>query len=362
MNPESLARRLGATALVASLMVAPSLAAAQTPSDDGRQLFQYGRTYYDQRRWAEALDAFRRSSDVLPSPNTRLYMGRCLRELGRNAEAWSELEDAAHDADERASQDSRYARTAETARQESGALADRVAFLVIEPPTQVSGVTVSVNSRAFRAERLGRLYAVEPGSITVDATASGYAPFHTTSTLAAGQQARVTITLSPVGAVTSMAPQTNAITVLSAGDRGALPVASVVPQQQRSPWRAVGVTAMSAGLVLGAIGIYTGLRVMSIREDLDARCGNGCGPNPSSDVLAQVDEGRNMALYTNILWGAGGALLVGGAIAFFASGGSAQELYAPTYARRTAPRLAPRATWSPFVDPAAGRAGVTGSF
>lgn len=362
MSPEpAFARWLRPLALAASLILAPTLAAAQQPAgpDAGREFFQYGRGFYEQRQYAQALDAFRRSADALPSPNTRLYVGRCLRELGRNAEAWFELERAADEADNRGQGDPRYARTADTARQEAGALADRVAFVVIEPATQAPGVTVSVNGRAFPIERMGRLYAVDPGAITVDASASGYAPFRTTATLSAGQQARVALNLVPAGMAGSMAPTSNAFTVLSVGDRGALPVASVVAQPpQRSPWRAIGVTTMSLGLVAGAIGIYTGLRTASIRSDLDAACPSGCGPRPSSAVRAQVEEGENMALYTNILWGAGAALVVGGGIAFFASGGSAQELYTPTFARRARPRIA----WSPYVDPTRGSLGLTGSF
>ncbi len=357
MSPELFARRLRPLALAASLLLAPTLAHAQQTAgpEEGRQYFQYGRNYYERSRWAEALDAFRRSSDALPSPNTRLYVGRCLRELGRNAEAWFELERAADEADARQPQDPRYARTADTARQESGALADRVAFLVIEPSAQAPGATVTVNGRPFPNERMGRLYAVDPGSVTVDASASGYAPFRTTSTLIAGQQARVAIRLVVAGVAGSMAPPSNAFTVLSSSDRGALPVASVVPQPtQRSPWRTVGLTAMGAGLVLGAIGVYTGLRAQNIRSDLDARCPQGCGPS----VNADVEEGQQMVLYTNILWGAGAAFLVGGAVAFFASGGSAQELYAPTFARNAPPRRPVR----PYFDPTRGSLGLSGSF
>jgi hypothetical protein len=363
MSPEPFTRWPGplAVALALALALAPSRAAAQQPAgpDAGRQFFQYGRGFYEQRQYTEALDAFRRSADALPSPNTQLYVGRCLRELGRFAEAWFELERAAEAADGRGQSDARYARTADTARQESGALADRVAFVVIEPGAQASGVTVSVNGRAFPTERMGRLYAVDPGAITVDANAGGYAPFRTTATLAAGQQARVALNLVPANMAGSMAPTSNAFTVLALGDRGALPVASVVAQPpQRSPWRAIGVTSMSLGLVAGAIGIYTGLRTAGIRNDLDAACPRGCGPTPSSTVRSQVEEGESMALYTNVLWGAGAALVVGGGIAFFASGGSAQELYTPTFARNARPRIA----WSPYVDPTRGSMGLTGSF
>jgi hypothetical protein len=346
-------------ALITSIVLASASAFGQTVSDPevGRRAFQDGRGYYERQSWSEALDAFRRSLDALPSPNTRMYVGRCLRELGRPAEAWNELDRAAAEAD--ASQDTRYARTAETARQESGALLDRVSFLVIEIAQPTLGVAVQVNGQAFPSDRLGRLYAVPAGSFTVDATAEGHGPFHTSATLEANKQARVTVTLVTASAVATTPPPLHAVTVLSAGDRGALPIAVVHPQPPaRSPWRTAGIATMGAGLALGVVGIFTGLRAAGLRGDLDARCPTGCGPNPPQDVLDSVDEGKRMMLFTNLAWGAGAALVAGGAVMFFVSGGSARELYAPTFVRN-APR---RPSWSPFFDASRGLVGLQGAF
>ena len=58
----------------------PSTAAAQVALD-GRSLFQQARVAYDGQRWDEALALFQQSMTALPSPNTRLYVGRCLRAL-----------------------------------------------------------------------------------------------------------------------------------------------------------------------------------------------------------------------------------------------------------------------------------------
>ena len=359
MCPETLPYLPARVALLVSILLASTSAFGQTVSDPevGRHAFQDGRGYYQRQSWSEALDAFRRSLDALPSPNTRMYIGRCLRELGRPAEAWNELDRAAAEAD--ASQDSRYARTAETARQESGALLDRVAFLVIELAQPSQGVTVRVNGQVFSSDRLGRLYAVGIGSFTVDATAEGYGSFHTSATLEANKQARVTVTLVAASAVATTPPPLHAVTVLSAGDRGALPVVVVNPQPPvRSPWRTVGLATMGAGLALGVVGIFTGLRAAGLRGDLDARCPTGCGPNPPADVVASVDEGKRMMLFTNLAWGAGAALVAGGAVMFFVGGGSARELYAPTFVRN-APR---RPSWSPFFDASRGLAGIAGSF
>jgi tetratricopeptide (TPR) repeat protein len=97
-------------------------------------LFQQGRAAYDAQRWDEALALFRQSMSALPSPNTRLYAGRCLRALGRNGEAWQELSRAATEANARRAQEPRFTPTAEAALAESMALTDRIAYVVVEVP------------------------------------------------------------------------------------------------------------------------------------------------------------------------------------------------------------------------------------
>jgi tetratricopeptide (TPR) repeat protein len=85
-----------------SLVLSPSVARADTPpptappsstastsSSPAQDHYTAGRENYRLGLFGRALEEFERSLSLAPSPNTRLYMARTLRELGR----WSEAGD-----------------------------------------------------------------------------------------------------------------------------------------------------------------------------------------------------------------------------------------------------------------------------
>lgn len=336
---------IAATVLVA----APARAQTVSATDAGRQSFQLGRALFDQRRWSEALDAFRTSQQVLPSPNTLLYLGRCQRELGHNAEAYRTLMRAAQEADARRAAEPRYAPTAEAAQREAAAITDRVSFVTIEVSEQPPALSVRVNGDALDASQFGTLVAVDPGAVVVEATAAGRVPFRAASTLNAGQHGRVAVQLAsyqPGGAIAST--QTVTFTPTSY-----TPIARQIPQPTAaSPLRTLGITAFSAGLALGVGGLVTGLRARSIQGDLDLLCPQGCGPTPNATVRGMIDDGNTMVTLTNVMWGVGGALVVAGAVMWIvAPSGAAGETFAPALARVR-----------PYVDPLNPGGGLVGTF
>lgn len=345
--------RSTAALLIAATVLVAAPASAQTVSaaDAGRHSFQLGRALYDQRRWSEALDAFRTSQQVLPSPNTLLYLGRCQREIGRFAEAYRTLSRAAQEADARRAAEPRYAPTAEAAQREANALTDRVSFITIELGEQPPALAVRVNGDALDPSQFGTLVAVDPGAVVVEATAAGRVPFRASSNLAAGQHGRVAVQLEgyqPGGAVASTQTVTFTPTQFSPIARQA-----PVPTASASPLRALGITAFSAGLALGVGGLVTGLRARSLQSDLDRLCPQGCGPSPSVGVRDMVDEGNTMVTLTNVLWGVGGAMVVAGAVMWIVapSSASSSEPFAPSLARVR-----------PYVDPLNPGAGLVGTF
>lgn len=332
--------------LLATSASAQNVSAAEA----GRQSFQLGRALYDQRRWAEALDAFRTSQQVLASPNTLLYIGRCHRELGRSAEAYRTLLQAAQTAQSRAAMEPRYAPTAEAAQREAGAITDRIAFVIIDVPEQPPALTVTLNGEAVAPTQFGDALAVDPGAVTLEANAAGRMPFRGSSAVSAGQQARMTVSLAvyqPGAAVTAQ-PVTFAPTAQTATTRPTLFATS----STASPLRPLGITTLSLGLAAGVAGIFTGLRARELQTELDRICPSGCG-NTRIDVRNMVDEGNSMVTFTNVLWGVGGAMVVAGAIMWIVapSGGSSMELFTPQLARVR-----------PYVDPTQGSAGLVGTF
>lgn len=341
--------RLASVLPMSALLLAAAPVAAQsvTAAEAGRQSFQLGRALYDQRRWAEALDAFRTSNQVLPSPNTLLYVGRCHRELGRNAEAYRALLQAARDADARRVSEPRYAPTADAAQREAAAITERVGFVIVEVPDRPPALTVTLNGEALDPSTFGTALAVDPGALTLEASAAGRVPFRGTSAVAAGQQARMTVQLPSYQPGAATAAQTVSFTP-TAMTGGVSPVVSTSSTNHTQ--RILGITALGAGVALGVAGVFTGLRAREIQNDLDRICPAGCG-NTRGDVRSMVDEGNSQVLATNVLWGVGGALAVTGVILWVTSPSSGSvELFTPSLAVR------------PYVDPVGGSAGVTGRF
>jgi len=336
----SLDRRPLVSLCVMLAVSAVSTGALAQTSELGRQQFQTGRSLYEVGRFAEALEAFRASAAALPSPNTMLYVGRCLRELGRPAEAWETFQQTEREAQARAVTEPRYAPTATAAQREAGLLVGRVAFVVLDGSGLPPGAATALNGRQVDPGRMGQPQAVDPGGLTVTASAPGYQSFVASQQVQAGQQARVEVRLVGVGSAPAMAPT---ITVLSGQNAGFLPrlAEPVAMSAPTSPWRVVGATAMGLGVALGITGVFTGLRARSIEEDLIDRCGSrGCEPNFGNRSL--VDDGNTMVTVTNVAWGVGAGLAVVGAVAFFASGGGRVEVYTPSLAHRVTPSFDPR--------------------
>jgi hypothetical protein len=93
--------------------VAPAEATAEQ-RDQAQDHFTRAREQYGAGKLEEALASFKASLDVVASPNTRLYVARCLRELGRLAPAYVEYQHTADDA----KSDARYDKTRAAAIEE----------------------------------------------------------------------------------------------------------------------------------------------------------------------------------------------------------------------------------------------------
>ncbi len=96
---------------------------------DPRELYREGLELYDERQYESALDRFTESYSALASPNSKLYVARCLRSIGRTEEAVVAYEQAAQLAKERSAVESKYTLTYQNALRE-------LAVLRPPPPAQ----------------------------------------------------------------------------------------------------------------------------------------------------------------------------------------------------------------------------------
>ncbi len=326
--------QLGAVCLGAAVALSGSLAPVEAAAQDlagadGRALFQQGRALYDAQQWEQALAAFRQSMASLPSPNTRLYMGRCLRALGRYGEAWGELSRAATEANARRATEPRFTPTAESATAEAVALTDRIAYVVVEVPNAPMGTTVTLNGRVLSNDEFGTLLAVDGTTASVEALAPGAVPYRGSSQVSAGRQARFVVRFGAADSpVTTSEAQPVVTLVQSDANRGG----------STGGWwstgRAVGVATLGVGVALGIAGAVTAVMASNTEDDLEAMCGvsGPCRPGATSTQRTLVQDGNTLVTVTNALWISGGVLAAAGLVTTLVSGGKSDEVFTPTLA------------------------------
>lgn len=278
--------------LAASLSLAAASASAQDNAAFAQQRYARGTTLYESRDFAHALDEFRASLELYGSPNTRLYVARSLRELGRIDEAMSEYERAMREAADRANSDPRYVATRDAAHAEMVALEPRVGRVIITLDQPPANVVVRVNQREIPAAGLGVPMPVLPGHVEVRVQARGFVDDRRELELGAGQQASVAFPAlrrrTTLEGIDETAPGEGAPGTLRPSARG---VPRVVP------WVVLGVGA--AGLV--AFGVM-GAMASSQFDALESRCGAMRCPESEQ---AEVDSGRSLQTGANVALGIG---------------------------------------------------------
>src|SRR4051794_12153413 len=101
--------------------VAPAKA-TPVQREQAQSRFLKGRDLYNAKKYDAALVELTASLDIVASPNTRLYVGRCLRDMGRLVAAYAELGRTAVEAKELRGEDARYEKAAESATEERAKL------------------------------------------------------------------------------------------------------------------------------------------------------------------------------------------------------------------------------------------------
>lgn len=251
--------------------------------------YEKGAKLFEQKKFAEARDAFQASYDVVASPNAHMMLARSLIESGDPARAYRELGVA----EEEAKSHERYAATLEKVRSLRTEVKPAIALvrvtLVGAAPSALHTVRIGDASVAQ-----GEVRAVMPGLVRVEVL-DGTTVMKTQDVeLTAGTEKTVSIDVTPPPPPPVVAP--------------------VVPpppvKQTSSSSRTVYLVS---GGIIGAIGLAgigagTGLYLMAKNDhqELQDACGSGgkhCPPG-SDD---QIEDGRDRQAWGVIAWVAGGA-------------------------------------------------------
>jgi hypothetical protein len=181
-----------ATAATPAAPAAPPSAASQSAAN---VRFQSGKKLAQSHRCREAIVEFQASLDLMPSPNTRLAMGRCYLEIGQIASAHVALERAANDARDRVSAgDTRYQTTADAASSEAQAVAPRVPHVTFvlssnPPPTLI----LVLDGQPLPASAAGTPTEVDPGPHTLAVKGDGVRPHEQQFSAHEGQSESVSV-------------------------------------------------------------------------------------------------------------------------------------------------------------------------
>jgi hypothetical protein len=259
--------------------------AKATPAqrEQAQARFVKGRDLYNAKKYEAALTELNASLDIITSPNTRLYVGRCLRDMGRTVAAYAELGRTMVEAKELTRDDPRYEKAAQAANDERVALAPKLAFVDVRVLHPAADTTLKVAGDDVRRGGWEEPVPVLPGAATVVVDTPGHATVTQEIQLAAGEHKSVTVD----AAATSTA---NAGTV-------AAPSTGEVASDGQPKYRPIVI----ATAALAAAGLATffvaGAMSNSTYSDLKAACGERtCPPGHEDDI----SSGKTQQTFANV--------------------------------------------------------------
>lgn len=291
-----------AASFEAGAQTPPSTAPSLSLETRAQELYQQGRERFFVGEFEQARAAFQASLDTSDSPNARMYLGRALQRLGRNAEAWAMLDRAARDAANRTLAEPRYTPTRDSARAEADALAPSIAWLVVDVAAAPDDVAVRVNGNAVQRAGLGVEMPIDPGAVVVEVTARGRRDERREVSLVAGAHAHVALTLEALATPAAVVEATPVARVTP--PRVVLPV---VPPPSRA-LRNAGVVTLAVGGAALVAGVALRLVAQSQYDTLVDQ------QRASAPDLALVDEGARNQTLSYAFLGAGAGVAVAGAV------------------------------------------------
>jgi hypothetical protein len=268
------------------------MSATPVQNEQAQSRFVRGKELFEAGDYEAALREFEASRAIVASPNSRLYVARCLRELDRLIDAYSAYGRTMIDALELAKLESRYARTADAARTEREELESRLAFLKFSILNPQPKTQLLVNGEEIRRAAWSEPVVVMPGDVAVELLTPGQDSQHRQLSLVAGGSEEITLSVEKAPEV--VAPQV--------AEPVSTPVEPKQPAPSRHSLRPYAYASMAVSAVgFGAFGAF-GYMSKKNYDDLEQACSTGTCPQEEQD---RIDTGRQQQLYANIGLGVG---------------------------------------------------------
>ncbi|HTM43688.1 MAG TPA: hypothetical protein VL137_01965 [Polyangiaceae bacterium] len=278
---------------------------------DATAAYHDGMKAFDENKASEALDQFRKSFEIVASPNSQLMIARALVHLDRLSEAHAELVQVIELATALARSNPKYQTTADAAQKELSELEPKLAMVSVTVP-----VALTLNGNPIPATQWGKPLALPPGKAVFQLKASDQVGEQSLD-LAAGDNKQISLDLpkpSPPPPPAPVAPP-------------------AVPTH--SSKRTVGYVVAGAG----GVGLVVSTVVLLISQGKVARIADRCG-NTSCPLSVTDDADSTRRRETVALFGVGVGIVgvaAGGYLILSDGKGTTQTASAPT--PRTALRV-----------------------
>lgn len=281
-----------ALAAFAFVAFVPARALAQpAPSADAKKkatdLFKEAKAAFDKGDFAKALAGFKDSYAAVASPNSHLYIARCMAQLGDNVGAYTEFEKTIAEASARPE----YSKTGDSAKSEMAEQASKITILTLNIAHADETTVVHVGGAEYPRDKWAKPTPMKSGQVEILVESKSKPPVKMGVTLNAGDKPAIDFDV--------LAPPPSAIP--------STPGVVTPPPAQPTDTKSGGAskkTLRTAAFIAGGVGVVglgmfviQGIRSNSTYSDLELHCGAGpCKANRQTEV----DRGKVQQTMANI--------------------------------------------------------------
>jgi hypothetical protein len=251
---------------LAALLAWPSIARADNVPRDravAEALFREGRRLLDAGNVVTACEKFAESQRLDAQPGTLINLAICHETEGRIATAWAEYLEAATQA-ARGGQ----AKREQFAREHARELEGRLPMLIVEVPAQTPDLEVRLNGKPRGPSTFGVALPIDPGEVTIEASAPRKKTWSSRLTIKAGPEIKVVVPeLAASEEPVEAAPPVSSPAEPSKPASKSAPLPSTPGASQRT----VGYVALAVGgagiVVGGAVGLFAIAQKSNLEAD-----------------------------------------------------------------------------------------------
>jgi hypothetical protein len=281
--------------------VAPASASPEQ-RNQAQSHFQRGKQLYREKRFEEALVEFMASLDIVASPNARLYVARCHREMGHLGDAYVEFVRTTTEARENARKAARYAKTAGAALTEVQTIERKLGFLQVNVKHAEDGTRLLIGANEVNKSGWGEPMPMEPGTAEIVLESPSRGPLKETVTIAPGEKKVISFDAASAPS-RGPSPPAQAADDPAADEPSSSPPSADEAASRREP-STRDTSLRTAAYVAGgvsAVGWVTfaiaGIAATATYNAVDAACHGG--PCPES-MRSEITRGKTEVTITNV--------------------------------------------------------------